>query len=55
MPVSAQDKKSHSSSEREVVVQEEVDLRVIVRLKPHLEFIEHMLYDRHYAIAMIFS
>lgn len=30
------------------------DLRMTVRLKLHLEFIEHILYVRHYAIAVSF-
>lgn len=33
---------------------EEVDLRVTVRLKPYLEFIEHMFHVRHYAAAVSF-
>lgn len=32
----------------------EMDLRVTVRLKPYLEFIEHMPYVRHFAIAVNF-
>lgn len=44
MPVSGEHKKSHSSFEGELYRStEEVDLRVAVRLKPHLEFMEHVL------------